>query len=523
MRLRDHDDAAAGMAMPSHERDGMAFVVPTLAAVLSAAFLWLVLFGGVGDRRPMTTVINPTLMIVLVVVTWRLLRLPQLGGGERRAWRALLTGFVLFLTSGALGVLAMLAPWLQLLGLRQIVIVGGFGAMVFALFRFPAAPQTRLPRARFVLDAATVFAATTMFLWHFAIAPRLRDGGMDGGVAVLLVAAFGFMAVVVVVLAMLLMRERTPGTRGALMRLVVGVGLVLGVSLIGVGRGLSQDAPELWAVALNWVAVVMVISAAIQQRRSVMVPIVIDREREPRAVFQLSYVAVVLSFGFMLLVGMRESPLELRGVLVGAAVVAGCVVVRQRLLLHENEALRAALEWQATQDPLTGLRNRRAWETEAEREIAKALRSGSPLAVAMFDLDRFKAVNDRYGHGVGDEVLRLVGDLLSGSLRTTDLPARLGGDEFVLLLPDTALDDAVRLAEALVGRLLRGSAAPGFPTTVSVSVGVAAMPPASSLRELVAMADAAMYAAKRGGGACVRAAEGGYARKPRPYLVSRQA
>lgn len=489
---------------PSGEtREWSAGVVPVLSAGLFAAFLWLALFVEPSQRRPVSSVVAAVVMAVLTAVTTSLVRLPNLGTAERRAWRTLLAAFAMFLVGTLLGLVALFRPEALPDGVtpfRQILLVTAFGAMVLALFRLPAAPVHGLAKARFVLDTVTIFASSTIFLWHFVIAPRLRTQGISGGDAVVLVVVVGFMAVFVGALAMLLLRERTPGTREALIRLVMGVAVVFGVIIVSISRGGTQGGtPPLWSTALTWFAYVLVVSAAVQQRRHALGEESVDREVEHRILLALPYVAVALAFGFLLLVGVREAPMELRGVLISASAVGVCVLVRQRLLLKENELLRGRLEQQASHDDLTGLRNRRSWQAEAERELAKARREGRPVSLLVLDLDKFKSVNDQCGHAAGDVVLRAVGEALRDGVRGGDLPGRMGGDEFMVLLPDTELADATHVAKALCARLGRLQVAEAGGVDFTVSVGVASLPPAASLRELVAVADAAMYTAKREG------------------------
>jgi diguanylate cyclase (GGDEF)-like protein len=141
-------------------------------------------------------------------------------------------------------------------------------------------------------------------------------------------------------------------------------------------------------------------------------------------------------------------------------------------------------------DELTGLPNRRAWQELLERERRVARRTGQPLSVVMLDLDHFKAYNDHYGHQGGDRLLALAASLWRENLRETDVLARWGGEEFGLLLPGC---DAT-CAAALVGRLhslpLNG---------VSFSAGVSQWDGVSDTEALIGQADAALYAAKRGG------------------------
>jgi diguanylate cyclase (GGDEF)-like protein len=171
--------------------------------------------------------------------------------------------------------------------------------------------------------------------------------------------------------------------------------------------------------------------------------------------------------------------------------------------LLQRSFRHAQLLNQARADSKTGLLNAATWEREAGAEVARAVRTSSPLAVGLLDLDRFKQINDNYGHLLGDEVLRLIAATMTGVLREYDLAGRFGGEEFVMLLPQTRATDAFRIAErvrAHIARLPIATAA-GEPVTVTVSIGVAALDAGSNrqLTELLAAADAALYRAKASG------------------------
>jgi diguanylate cyclase (GGDEF)-like protein len=180
-----------------------------------------------------------------------------------------------------------------------------------------------------------------------------------------------------------------------------------------------------------------------------------------------------------------------------ALIAVPVVVLLQRSLRH------AQLLNASRTDAKTGLLNARTWEREAASEVARAVRARVPLAVAVLDIDWFKAVNDTYGHLFGDQVLAEIGRCLPGVLREYDLAGRFGGEEFVLLLPHTRAVDAFRVAERVRDHIsgLSLRTADALPAGVTVSVGVAALDPGSrrELSELLAAADAALYRAKRDG------------------------
>jgi diguanylate cyclase (GGDEF)-like protein len=167
----------------------------------------------------------------------------------------------------------------------------------------------------------------------------------------------------------------------------------------------------------------------------------------------------------------------------------------------ENAHLHGLVKAQAVTDELTGLANRRRFMEVVELELKRAERFQSPLGLLLVDLDDFKLVNDRFGHGTGDEVLRALSDVFRESLRDVDLAARLGGEEFAVLLPETDYSGAAGVAERLRASLasLELDAPEGERFGVTASFGVAVYPEAQSADELLRTADAALYRAKAEG------------------------
>jgi len=149
-------------------------------------------------------------------------------------------------------------------------------------------------------------------------------------------------------------------------------------------------------------------------------------------------------------------------------------------------------------DFLTQLLNRQAWEAAASAELQRCRRAGRPASVMMLDLDHFKAVNDRYGHPAGDEVLRRVSAILRDALREQDVPGRYGGEEFCILLPETPAGGAAVVAERL--RLRIKGAAHERGVRVTASIGFAELLPQDADHGAwVSRADQALYAAKMSG------------------------
>lgn len=165
-----------------------------------------------------------------------------------------------------------------------------------------------------------------------------------------------------------------------------------------------------------------------------------------------------------------------------------------------NESLQVA----SRTDPLTGVPNRRAMLEHLEAEHMRSLRNGTPLSVLMADVDRFKQINDTFGHEAGDRVLQALAQALGDSLRGYDICARWGGEEFLVLLPDADRAGALEVAGKLV-EIARGLelSAGGASVPVGLSVGAAQLGPGESLDALLQRADEAMYRAKARGGSQV--------------------
>jgi diguanylate cyclase (GGDEF)-like protein len=166
-------------------------------------------------------------------------------------------------------------------------------------------------------------------------------------------------------------------------------------------------------------------------------------------------------------------------------------------MIGKIDAYEDVLAERALKDALTGLPNRRAFDEAVGKHWERAQQSGQPLALLQIDIDHFKRINDTHGHGVGDEVLRWVGDTFSRQLRAGHPVFRTGGEEFVALVPDADAADAIAIAERL--RTAIGGAPferAGDRIAVTISIGSADSRGFTTLGEMVAAADAALYEAK---------------------------
>ncbi len=171
-------------------------------------------------------------------------------------------------------------------------------------------------------------------------------------------------------------------------------------------------------------------------------------------------------------------------------VAAVSLLADEAAVALEHESMLRQLRESATTDSLTGIPNRRAWDERIAHEVENAQRLGHPLVIALLDLDLFKAYNDRFGHGGGDELLTEFASSMVSTIRGIDFVARWGGEEFAVALPGCSLKDAHEVADR-VRRVV--------PAGQTCSIGLAVLQPGEGPEALVMRADAALYAAKEGG------------------------
>lgn len=272
---------------------------------------------------------------------------------------------------------------------------------------------------------------------------------------------------------------------------IVGAGLLAVAAMLAAWRLTYVNSPALeTAVPLALVAVVFLLRegtggllTTVDFEALFLLPVLWVALQESRiALIGVVVLTAVAFVGSVLIAGDQLGGGEwVKAVLWPA--VALLVGLSTQMLVRETMRLSRT-------DPLTGAGNRVRWGEEFEREMARAQRLGTPLAVAILDLDHFKSVNDSRGHAAGDQILRDNAHAWQSQLRATDLLARFGGEEFAVLLPDTD-----ELGAQLLGERLRQATVGG----VTTSVGISCLKPGDLDIDVIKRADKALYRAKRSG------------------------
>jgi len=393
-----------------------------------------------------------------------------------------------------------------LLGLE--VLVGALTVVLLLRGHFAAFDAVR---AALLVGLSTLFSETAnrVDLLRRYLHLGVRDRAWSNPTSVWTFAAAlllpaGYAAVVVAVIyGHILLRSRRHRAARSY-RIVVSctttlLGTYAAIALQGVlGIRLSNGGAEAALVALvallgyTFVSLVAITTAAYLERRPATVQAVLP------GADALGFEVATLLLGVVTAAFVLGSPWLLPAVFVLVAVLHRSTLVNE-------------LEVAARNDTKTGLLNADAWHSLADQHLLRAERRGTPVAVLMIDLDHFKRVNDRFGHLAGDRTLKAVAVCLKEELRGYDAVGRFGGEEFIALLdgvaPETAMNIAVRITQA-IRALTPLTADHGCARPITASIGVASYPgDGTSIDELTAAADTAMYTAKTAGRDCVRHAE----------------
>jgi diguanylate cyclase (GGDEF)-like protein len=349
-----------------------------------------------------------------------------------------------------------------------------------------------------LIDATIVATGLGLLSWVFLMKPAATDSSLT---LVGRVIAAAYPAADVLLLALVARLLVGAGVRNTAFRLLAGSIAVMLAGDVGFAVLAYADAftPNN-AINITWLlAYVLFGAAALHPSMAALSERATERPRRftRRRLSLLTGVSLVAP---VLLLGQAWGRSGIDAAAIGAGSIALFLLVVARMagLIRQVEQQAAQLETLAQHDPLTGAANRRAWDRALPVEMDRARRTGTPLAMALLDLDHFKRFNDTYGHQAGDRLLRAATEAWRPLLRSSDLLARYGGEEFAVLLPASTLGQAVEV----VDRLRQAT-----PLAQTFSAGVALWHGSETSDQLVARADKALYRAKQAGRDQVLAAD----------------
>ncbi|MFI5843768.1 putative bifunctional diguanylate cyclase/phosphodiesterase [Catenuloplanes sp. NPDC051500] len=452
-------------------------------------------WGSDDARRFVTDLVHVPISLVYTVLGLRIVLRGQRTPRTQRAWMFITAAF-------GCRMVAQVSWFIEdaVLGYPSYPAVADYLFIAFVPLMFtgllvmPTDRRSRIDRIKLVLDALIVAAGTFMILWYLLLGPIVVTENVPLHQIVFSSALPVGDLLLVLALAIVLMRRST-GADTAMRLLAAAVALFVtadvayGYLQLHVGF-VGGTWPDLFWLSGDYLLVLAAHQTYRQDHAASE-----GADRRGAAVNWLPYGAIALAYGLLGYLARAQGLYPLGGMIIGAIVMTSLVIARQMYVLHENREL-------AVTDPLTGLANRTMINNRVAALTSPPPRAGRCCAVLAIDLDRFKPINDEYGHEAGDAVLQAVAVALRAVIRTGDTAGRLGGDEFAVILrdlPDRAAAEriAARLVEALRTPVILGDVV----LTVEASIGVAVLDATNPADrdQLLHQADVAMYTAKRSG------------------------
>jgi diguanylate cyclase len=341
-----------------------------------------------------------------------------------------------------------------------------------------------------LIDATIIATGLGLLSWVFLMKPAATDSTLS---VVGRVISIAYPAADVLLLALVARLLVGAGAHNTAFRLLAGSLLIMLAGDVGFAMLAQTDAftPNN-VINITWLlAYVLFGAAALHPSMAALSERAVEQPRRltRRRLSLLTGVSLVAPI-LLLAQAWGRSGIDAAAIGVGSIALFLLVVARMAGLIRQVELQAAQLETLAQHDPLTGAANRRAWDRTLPVEMDRAGRAGTPLVVALLDLDHFKRFNDQYGHQAGDQLLRSATEAWQSLLRSSDLLARYGGEEFAVLLPTSTLGQAVEIVDRL--RVTT-------PLAQTFSAGVALWRGDETADQLVARADKALYQAKQAG------------------------
>lgn len=373
---------------------------------------------------------------------------------------------------------------------------------MIALLSFPFSQYQAAERFAFWIDIAMVMVVMIMLLWHFNI-EALVTGEYQNTFEI--VVTFGYPLGDLFLLfgvTVIILRDSAPESRNPLLLLAAAFFILCLTDVSYVYQQTVNEYEAANVLDIAWTIMYFLIALSAQYQ----IWTIKHPEQSLKVLFSRSfrlipYSIVVLGYGLIIKVLSENWVQPIVTMLLGAILLSLLVIMRQVIVMRENDKLRTALEERNSQllslsmtDSLTEISNRRAFDTRLDEEIARTHRYNEALTLIMVDVDLFKNYNDSYGHLAGDMVLQIVAQLLRQYARPIDMVARYGGEEFALLLPNTDLANGIIAAERL-RHIIASYDWPHQPITASF--GVASSSGSATQADILQhQADTALYQAK---------------------------
>lgn len=382
-------------------------------------------------------------------------------------------------------------PWLT-----DILYFLYYALILVALFHLPFASAKPTERIIFWLDLIIVMLATLLVLFSINYDRFMEMYQQDPQVAIFLIFPLGD-AILFAGMAALLQRDIERLRQRAF------VFLTLAFGLHGLAEGLTFIARLNWDesahpyIYILWLlgAFCFLLAAVTQSRQSTRDADLYPSHTRYWLRFILPYLAVIVGWSTLIYTTFisQKPDIRLYGTLIGSLLLGILVLLRQYNLLVENIHLYADMQRLAITDTLTGLYNRHYFNQVLNRELLRAERYRSPLILLLADVDDFKIFNDTLGHLQGDQVLKLVSNILSTQLRRIDLLARFGGDEFAVIMPGTDRAGAFTVSQRIQTVMSEYKYAG---RQLGLSIGLAVYKPGTTPEQFVEQADRALYRSK---------------------------
>jgi diguanylate cyclase (GGDEF)-like protein len=483
-----------------------------IAAYLGVYVAWQL--SGVGNREVIGDFAFLPLTAVAALAAWRAGKRSAARPGLRRGWRLIALALAFYGVGDAIQLYyEAVVEEFPTPSLADPFFLAFYPLFFAGILSFPwSGGATGNRRAQAILEAATIAVGGAAVIWYLVLGPTAyADAGSLLANLVGVAYPAGDLILVGVIARLWFGARGSEGHR------------VLALISAGVALYIVADVVYSWMVLQSvyagggWIDGFWMFATAAFALAAASQPELADDDDQRRPAGEadrtsalaavLPYLAVVTVFGLLLGSQAGDSFFPGMSLALTAALAAALLLLRQALaqrdLAATHRELRKAhakLAALATIDPLTGLSNHRALVDTMDRELDRARRHGRPCSLLFIDIDYFKTLNDSCGHAAGDKVLKELGGVMAGSLRSIDTLGRWGGEEFVVVLPEVAAKAALQTAERARATVAEHLFAVSNGTHLTISVGVAAYPRDGEDRdELLEAADRAMYTAKRMG------------------------